>query len=107
MNASTSSSSGQGKKKMTANKFSEYVMDVHDLYELGLRNGFYLPEESSSAVNELMLLHVLNEKYWCPLYDTIKLKPCPKAPSKEVLIDKLNDLAFANDHNIAWIDEKH
>ena len=107
MNTSTSSSSGQGKKKMTANKFSEYVMDVHDLYELALRNGFYLPEESSSAVNELMLLHVLNENYWCPLYETIKLKPCPKAPQKETLIEKLNDLAFENDLNISWIDEKH
>ena len=74
------SSSANVQKKMTANKFSEFVMDIHDMYELALRNGFYLPEESSSAVNEMFLLNVLNNQYWCPRYDAIKLKPCPKAP---------------------------
>ena len=41
--------------KLTSAKFSEYVMDVHDLYILANRNGFYLPAEKSSAVCEVML----------------------------------------------------
>jgi len=42
--------------KLTTAKFSEYVMDVHDLYTLADRNGYYLPAEKSSAVCEVMLL---------------------------------------------------
>ena len=50
---------------MSSAKFSEFVMDIHDLYNLGLRNGYYLPLESSSAVNEVMLYNVLQNIYWC------------------------------------------
>lgn len=52
--------------KMSSAKFSEIVMDVHDLYNLALRNGYFLPNESSSAVNEHMLLNILQKSYWCP-----------------------------------------
>ena len=61
-----------GKKKMTADKFSEYVMDLHDLYNLAYKNDFYLPCESSSAINEIFLMNVLSESresYWCPKFD--------------------------------------
>lgn len=80
MNTSQGAKSGGEAKKMSSSKFSEFVMDVHDLYNLAHKNGFYLPKESSSAVNELFLLNVLQEKYWCPQYDAIKLKPCPRPP---------------------------
>ena len=65
---------------MTVKKFSEYVMDIHELYNLADKNGFYLPQQSSSAVNELFLFNVLTEKLWCPMYHEIKLEPCPKPP---------------------------
>lgn len=61
----TSSSS---KSKMSSSKFSEFVMDIRDLYNLGLRNGYFLPLQSSSAVNEVMLYNVLQDIYWCPKY---------------------------------------
>ena len=35
------------------------------------------------------------------------MRPCPKAPQKEVLIEKLRAIAFENDFNVEWIDEKH
>ena len=107
MSSQINTSSSGGNRKMTANKFSEYVMDIHDLYNLAEVNSFYLPKESSSAVNELFLLNVLNEKWWCPNYSEIKLKPCPKPPQKDVLIEKLRDYAFENEKNISWLDEKH
>ena len=47
--------------KITSATFSEYVMSLSDLYNLALRNGFFLPKKSSSAVNEVMLLNVMQE----------------------------------------------
>jgi hypothetical protein len=46
---------------MTSAKFSEFVLSIDDLYNMGIRNGFYLPKQSSSAVNELMLTNVLKK----------------------------------------------
>jgi hypothetical protein len=92
---------------MSSAKFSEFVMDIHDLYNLGLRNGYYLPLESSSAVNEVMLYNVLQNIYWCPKYQDIRMKACPKPPMKEVLIQKLSEVCTMENYNIAWIDEKH
>ena len=66
--------------KITSAAFSSFVKDVNDLYKVAIRNGFYLPKQKSSAVNELMLLNVLKGQYWCPKFDDIKLKPCVKAP---------------------------
>ena len=49
----------QPTKKMTTSAFSEFVMDMHDLYDLGVRNGFYLPSATSTAINEVALLNIL------------------------------------------------
>ena len=45
----------QNTTAMTSAKFSEFVLSIDDLYNMGIRNGFYLPKQSSSAVNEVML----------------------------------------------------
>ena len=100
-------SSSAASSKMTSSAFSSFVKDVKDLYNLALRNGFYLPQQSSSAVNEVMLLNVLQGHYWCPLFKDIKLKPCVKAPVKEVLLNALLKLCRRHMLNVAWIDEKH
>ena len=41
--------------KMTSAAFSSFVKGVHDLYVTAVRNGYYMPKESSSAVNEIMV----------------------------------------------------
>jgi hypothetical protein len=86
-------SSTAPQKKMTSNSFADYVKNMADLYNLAMRNGYYLPSQKSSAVNELMLFQVLQGQYWCPKYADIKLKPCVRAPVKEVLIEKVMALA--------------
>jgi hypothetical protein len=68
---------------MTSAKFSEFVLSIDDLYNMGIRNGFYLPKQSSSAVNELMLTNVLKKNYWCPMTKGIRLKSIVKAPPEE------------------------
>ena len=92
---------------MTSAAFSEYVRCLDDLYKLALRNGFYLPKKSSSAVNEVMIYNVLQKNYWCPLYKDIKMLPCVKAPVKETLLQRLQALCEENDLNIGWIDFQH
>jgi len=100
-------SSNAPQKKMTSSSFADYFMNMADLYNLAMRNGYYLPSQKSSAVNELMLFHVLQGQYWCPKYADIKLKPCVRAPVKEVLIKKVMALAESNNLNVAWIDSVH
>ena len=91
--------------KMTSAAFSAFIKDVHDLYVTAVRNGYFLPKETSSAVNEVMLYHILQKTYWCPKYDEIKVRPCVKAPLKEVLLSKLTALCATFGHNIAWVDD--
>ena len=69
---------------MSSSAFSQYVMSLDDLYEMAQRNGYFLPERSSSAINELMLYNVLQGNYWCPKYADIKLKPCMKPLSRMI-----------------------
>ncbi len=69
-------------KQLSSNQFSEYVRSIRDLYNVAVRNGFYLPSLKSNAVNEVMLYNVLQGKYWCPKFNEIKLFPCIKAPVK-------------------------
>ena len=55
-----------GSAKMSSETFSQFVMSIDDLYNMAVRNGFYLPKQSCSAVNELMISNVLKGDYWCP-----------------------------------------
>jgi hypothetical protein len=92
---------------MTSSAFSAFIKDVHDLYVTAVRNGYFLPKEKSSAVNEVMLYHILQKTYWCPKYEDIMMRPCVKAPLKEVLVSKLTALCARHGHNIAWVDDQH
>ena len=97
----------QAPKKLTSAAFSDFIKDVNDLYVAALRNHYFLPKQSSAAVNELMLYQVLQGVYWCPKYSDIKLVPCVKAPLKEVLVVKARSLCIARGHNVEWMDKKH
>lgn len=79
-------------KKMSSADFSQFVMGVEDLYDMALRNGFYLPALSSTSVNEIMLYNILQGQYWCPKFKDIRLLSCVKPPTKEVLLGKLETI---------------
>lgn len=93
--------------KLSSAKFSEIVMNVDDFYNLACRNGYFMPKRSCSAINELMILNIIQKQYWCPKYADIKLLPCVKAPTKSDLISKLQAFCAKKKLNIAWIDELH
>jgi hypothetical protein len=105
MNAQVSAAATS--KKMSSSAFSEFIMSIKDLYETAVRNGYYMPKLTCSAVNETMLFNVLQEKYWCPLTVDIRMKSIVKAPLKEVILEKLMQVCRERNLNIAWIDEKH
>ncbi len=94
-------------KMMSSSKFSEFVMSMDDLYNMAVRNGFFLPKRKSSAINEIMIYNILQGHYWCPKYSEMRMLPCPKAPLKETLLGKLETLCFSKNYNIAWIDTQH
>ncbi len=93
-------------KKMSSAAFSEFCMGIDDLYNVAMRNKYFLPKRSSSAINENMLFNVLQGQYWCPKYDDIRMQPCVKAPVKDVLNNKLQRLCKDKGLNIGWIDVK-
>ena len=92
---------------MNSSSFTDFVKNMADLYNLAVRNGFYLPKQTSSSVNEIMLYLVLQGHYWCPKFADIKLKPCVRAPVKDILLEKVKKLAIEKGLNIAWIDSAH
>lgn len=92
---------------MSSSDFSQHVKSVSDLYEVAIRNGFYMPKQSCSAVNEVMLINVLQKTYWCPMTKDIRMKSIVKAPVKEVILSKLMQVCKDRNLNIAWIDETH
>ena len=74
---------------------------------MAVRNGFYMPKQSCSAVNELMISNVLKGQYWCPKTEEIRMKAIVKAPLKEVILFKLCQICFAHRLNVCWIDDTH
>ena len=93
-------------KKISSADFSKYVMGVEDLYNAAMRNGYYLPKMKCSAVNEIALVNILKQEYWCPKADEIRIRNCVKAPVKEVLFSKLKSLCQSKNLNISWISEE-
>ena len=92
---------------MSSEAFSQFMMSIDDLYNMAIRNGFYMPKQSCSAVNELMISNVLKGDYWCPKTEEIRMKAIVKAPLKEVILFKLCQICFAHRLNVCWIDDTH
>ena len=67
---------------LTTSKFSEYVIDMYDLYTLADRNDYNLKAEKLSAECEVMILKILQGVCWCAKYDQIKLKNCERLPNQ-------------------------
>ena len=107
MNAQVSAAALASGKKMSSSAFSQYVMSIQDLYDMAVRNGYFMPKQTCSAVNELMLFNVLQGKYWCPKTEDIRMKSIVKAPLIEVILSKLMQVCIDRNLNIAWIDDAH
>ena len=101
--------SGQPKMtKMTVDEVSKLIVNKRDLYEACQRNAYYLPRYKSSMITEEWLRAIISGQAWCPHYSEIKLRPCPRPPSKDVLLNKFWDLVDENSFKMVGVDrEKH
>lgn len=73
----------------TANDVSAYFQNKRMFYEAAIRNGFYLPKFKSSIITEEYITDVVNGRLYCPKFDDIRMKPCPRPPDKDELITLL------------------
>ena len=57
------------------------------LYEMVVRNGFFVPSKKCSFVTVNYLCSVKAKVYHVPAYKDVRLRPCPSAPKKQLLVD--------------------
>ena len=57
-----------------------------DKYEINQRNGFYMWAYNSSINTVQNIQLVKDHKIWVPMYDEVRLKPCPKPPLKNFVV---------------------
>ena len=62
-----------------------------DLHELLTRNGFYLPYNSKcSWLSKKIMIAMFLGDTWCPKYRQVQPKPCPRPPTRKILVEELN-----------------
>lgn len=60
--------------KLSVNQFKTIIKTRDDLYDVAVRNGFFVPKLSSSMINESYLVKILNGELFCPKYSEIRVK---------------------------------
>lgn len=95
-----------------ANTFSvqeiaKYIRSKADLYEAAVRNGYFLPQKNAQIITEEFLTEVLRGSCWCPKYSEIRLLPCPRPPSKDILLKKFAKMVKEKSLKNVTVDEHH
>ena len=93
--------------KLTVDEFSRLIQNRKDLYEAVVRNGFYLPRLKSTMITEEFMKNVITGKAFCPRFDEIRMLPCPRPPTKDVLMKKFHRICSTQNLVIPGVDEKH
>jgi hypothetical protein len=75
--------------KISTNTLLRYIEGIDDLYDVLTRKKFFLPKEKSSLTTEQYLISVINGQLKFKKYNELILSPCPKAPTKYILLKKL------------------
>ena len=60
-----------------------------DKYEINQRNGFYMWAYNSSINTVQNIQLVKDHKIWVPMYDEVRLRPCPKPPLKNFVLKEV------------------
>ena len=80
-------------------------LNFQTLYEMILRNSFYLPARNSSFCTVDYLIAVKKGELFCPKYEDIRLRPCPIPPTKLELIKEIIKLNKLMDWNMGLDEE--
>ena len=63
---------------------------LEDLYEILLRNGLALPMKGQHWLTKKLMLAMFRGEVYCPKFADLKPRPCPKPPTRVVLVEELN-----------------
>jgi hypothetical protein len=66
------------------------------MYEVLIRNGFFLPTFKSNALTEAYMQGIIDGKIFCPKDADIRLKNAYSLPTKKALFGKLIAIAKSN-----------
>ena len=77
---------------MTVKEFNVKVQSKADLHEALCRNGYYPPRLKSGMATEAYLVGVMDATYYCPKAEEIRIRLCPRPPSKAVLLEKFKKI---------------
>lgn len=75
------------------------------MYELLIRNGFFLPSFKSTVVSEAYLNGIIEGDIFCPLDSDIRVKNCFSQPTKASMLSKLSEIAKKNKWALGYIDD--
>ena len=67
---------------------SMQIANAAHLKEQMVRYGFFLPKTKAFCTIDYMN-GVLNGTYYAPTFTSLKLRPCPRPPSKEALLAEI------------------
>ena len=75
-------------KQNLANELDDYLLE--DLYELLVRNGFYLPSKTCHWLTKKVMIGMVLGNTYCPSFNDIRPLPCPRPPVRLELIQEIN-----------------
>lgn len=87
---------------VTITEFKAHIQGKAELYDSMIRNGWFLPSITSTAINEVYMIGIIRGEIFCPKFEQIGLKPCPSLPTKQVLLEKLHRLAGRKKWNLGF-----
>ena len=76
----------------TINEISLLLEDyaIEDVHEILIRNGLYLPSRGGHWVTKKVMIAMYKGEIHCPYFGDLKPRPCPKPPSRQLLVEEVN-----------------
>ena len=71
-------------KQKLVQELDDYLLE--DLYELLVRNSFYLPSKTCHWLTKKVMISMVLGNTYCPQYDDIRPLTCPRPPVRLELI---------------------
>ena len=73
------------------------VNNIGSFHESMLRNGYFLPSLKSSIISQDYMERVRAGDVWCPRYEDVLDRACPRADTKDALLNILTDILAEKD----------
>ena len=71
-----------------------------------VKNGWYLPKYKSTIIKIEYLMQVLDGTLWVPMFEEVRLRPCPLKPPKTLLMKELLQEATQQEKTLGLIEGK-